>query len=661
MTERWIQDRHYLMVPFDDKDRAKRLGARWDFEKKKWYYTGNDGRRFAEWIPPEAAKVSDLSEEQQQMIALAKEGRNVLVDACIGSGKTTTIQTLCNEMTDKQILYLTYNRLLKVDAKSKITENNVTVTNYHGFASMILRNAGISSGVAELIQTLLANSEKIVIPRYDLLVIDEYQDIDREISEMLECIKDQNPGIQIVAVGDMKQKIYDKTTLDAAEFISDFLEDFERVSFTQCFRLSAPLAARLGRIWEKPINGVNKNCTVRTMALDDTVSFLASQNPADILCLGKRDGLMASVLNELERKYPSRFNKRTVYASINDRDSGGATEPTKSTAIFTTFDGSKGLERKICVVFDYTLDYWSSRSLAPDTKYEILRNIFCVAMSRGKQQIIIVANDPNQVLSEDILSVPFKTRKEYLRAFQVSEMFDFKYDEDIEDCYSLIRKRKIRRSDNTVIDIDSTDCMIDLSPCIGIYQEASFFKKYDIMQQIEYVKDFHDDKALLQLKPGATMEDKVLFLTAYETKQDRYYCQVKPPFITDEQSEAIHKRLATEFTGNENVQQDFTMNLSDASDVPYCICGRPDVIKNNTVFELKFVNELEHKHFLQCAVYMVAFGLKKGILWNVKTNERYSISIPDEEMFIQAVMKTVTKGSAKRAYIETCDCAKRAS
>ena len=252
-------------------------------------------------------------------------------------------------------------------------------------------------------------------------------------------------------------------------------------------------------------------------------------------------------------------------------------------------------------------------------------------------------------------------KKEYLRAFQVSEMFDFKYDEDIEDCYSLIRKRKIRRSDNTVIDIDSTDCMIDLSPCIGIYQEASFFKKYDIMQQIEYVKDFHDDKALLQLKPGATMEDKVLFLTAYETKQDRYYCQVKPPFITDEQSEAIHKRLATEFTGNENVQQDFTMNLSDASDVPYCICGRPDVIKNNTVFELKFVSELEHKHFLQCAVYMVAFGLKRGILWNVKTNERYSISIPDEEMFIQAVMKTVTKGSAKRAYIETCDCAKKAS
>lgn len=34
MAERWIQDRHYLMVPFDDKDRAKKLGARWDFKRR---------------------------------------------------------------------------------------------------------------------------------------------------------------------------------------------------------------------------------------------------------------------------------------------------------------------------------------------------------------------------------------------------------------------------------------------------------------------------------------------------------------------------------------------------------------------------------------------------------------------------------------------------
>lgn len=111
-------------------------------------------------------------------------------------------------------LYLTYNKLLKVDAKSKITTKNVTVTNYHGFASKCLQKANIPSSVSELILTFLKNSDKIKLPIYDVLIIDEYQDIDSEISDMLECIKSSNPEMQIVAVGDMKQKIYDKTTRD---------------------------------------------------------------------------------------------------------------------------------------------------------------------------------------------------------------------------------------------------------------------------------------------------------------------------------------------------------------------------------------------------------------------------------------------------------------
>lgn len=653
MDEIWInEERHYLMVPYDDKDRAKMLGARWDINKKKWYYTGEIDHRFDKWVPQPAAKLSDLSEEQQEMIRLAKEGKNVLVDACIGSGKTTTIQTLCNEMTDKSILYLTYNRLLKVDARNKITEDNVTVTNYHGFASMILRNAGISSGVAELIQTLLKNSDRICIPHYDLLVIDEYQDIDRVISEMLECIKEQNPDIQIVAVGDMKQKIYDKTTLNAAEFIDEFLDEYEKVSFTKCFRLDRDLAARLGNIWEKEINGVNTNCSVTNMSIGNVINFLANQNPADILCLGSRSGKMTYVLNELERLRPDKFNKTSVYASISDNSSGGVTEPTNSTAIFTTFDGSKGLERKICVVFDYTEEYWGSRKRKPDTKYEILRNIFCVAMSRGKEQIIVVSSPTIKTLSDETISKPFAMNKNYIRPFNVNDMFDFKYDEDIEDCYALIRTRKSRVSDKTVINVELADGMIDLSPCIGIYQEVSFFKKYDINQQIKYSLNIYNDRPAMKLKPNATVEEKVLFLTAHETNQERYYCQVKPPFVTEDQMNAIHERLKTKFTGDETVQDNFSMLVVDNDNDRYFINGRPDVIKNKTIYELQFVNELEHKHFLQCACYMVAFGLKKGILWNTKTNEQYTITIPDEGMFIEAVMKTVTKGKAKRSYIQ---------
>ena len=76
-----------------------------------------------------------LSEEQSKFVEIAQKGKNILVDACIGSGKTTAIQALCKELPrDKKILYLTYNKLLKIDAKSKIHEKNVLVTNYHGCA-----------------------------------------------------------------------------------------------------------------------------------------------------------------------------------------------------------------------------------------------------------------------------------------------------------------------------------------------------------------------------------------------------------------------------------------------------------------------------------------------------------------------------------------------
>ena len=85
------------------------------------------------------------------------------------------------------------------------------MTNYHGFAWQELHRAGIRAGISELIQSY--NKNDMAVGPYDVLILDEYQDIDQEISEMLMHIKEKRPEIQIVAVGDMCQKIYDKTNL----------------------------------------------------------------------------------------------------------------------------------------------------------------------------------------------------------------------------------------------------------------------------------------------------------------------------------------------------------------------------------------------------------------------------------------------------------------
>lgn len=594
-------------------------------------------------------KKISLSEEQSEFIELALDGGNILVDACIGSGKTTAIQHLCDLIPqDKKILYLTYNKLLKLDAKSKIKNKNALVTNYHGLASYYLRQNGLSAGVSDMIQLVINKVTKI--PKYDVLIIDEYQDIEQELADFLKMIKSANPHMQIIAVGDMEQKIYDKTTLKVPYFINEFLGEYERLEFTKCFRLSNELASMLGRVWGKKIEGVNGSCSVEEMKMDEVVEYLKELEPRDILCLGARNGDMSEVLNILEERYPETFNKNTVYASIADTDRGSV-DPKPTSAIFTTYDSSKGLERKICVIFDFTESYWSVRANKPQTSYEILRNIFCVAASRGKDKIIFVRSDEAK-LSEKTLATPVVQNLKF-DDMDISKMFDFKYKEDVEQCFGYLEIKRMAQKDNSVIMINSKDGMIDLSPCIGVYQEASYFGNYSIDVAIQ-LKLIMQDKMYLYTDAVKqySLDEKILFLTALETKHNRYKNQVEIPFVSDEQREQIRERLSSTFAEDEDAQVECQIDFSDSKNgaCMFSAVGYADVVKDSVVYELKFVAEVTHEHFLQCACYMVAMKLKKGIIWNTRDNTMYSIKIKNTKAFMDSVTRAITKGAIEKYY-----------
>lgn len=589
----------------------------------------------------------DLSTEQQEMIRYALDGKNILVDACIGSGKTTTIQCLCDQLSpSKKVLYLTYNRLLKIDAKDKITNKNVMVQNYHGFAYHLLSKKNIFVNQGELIQTVL--DVKPNVPKYDVLIIDEYQDIYQELADLLLYIKSKNPGMQIIAVGDMEQKIYDYSILNVSSFIKAFLGEYEQVSFTRCFRINKDFGSMLGRVWQKPINGVNKQCRVREMSEAQVIKFLSTKKLKDILCLGSRTGSMSRVLNELEEKYPEKFNKSTVFASIRDDGNGACVTPDSNTAIFTTYDGSKGLERDICVVFDYDVPYWNIRLKYANSQYEIIRNIFCVAASRGKKEIVFVKGEHDMLCEEDLSTDP-KYKPQYAKPFYASDMFAYKYREDVEECFSLLDIKPLKVEDDSEICIKSNDELIDLSPCIGNYQEAIFFKNYDIEDQIAYMKMVHKDFAIPEnLGYDSSIQECLLYLTALDTKYRRYYKQVSPDFINEAQSEMIKDRLGSVFTGREDVQKDCTIVYKDEQGKEILeVDGRIDVFKDGYIYELKFVDELSHEHFLQLATYLVAMGIEKGILWNTRKNQMYEVSVPDELAFLKCVIKTITKGAVR--------------
>lgn len=589
-------------------------------------------------------EVLVLSDEQYNFVNLALSGENILVDACIGSGKTTAIQSLYNRLKNKgkNVLYLTYNKLLKIDAVNKIKEKSkLLVNNYHGFAWRCLDNIGINCAPSDLIQVFLKYKNRVRIPLLDTLIIDEYQDIDEEISNMLWEIKRVNPDMQVIVVGDIDQKIYDKTRLDVVAFVNKFLGEYTRLTFTRCFRLNSDLASSLGRVWGKDIIGMNDTCVVEDRSIDEVVEILKNEQCKDILCLGLRGGNIAHVLNRLEDECPEKFNKRTVYASIRDDDKSDV-KLNKRIAVFTTYDGSKGMERDICVVFDWTDGYWDLRLNKDGARYEIIRNVFCVAASRGKKRIIFVKDDYENKLSFDTI---MNNRENRLikTDYTVSDMFDFKYKEDIMKLYGMLKVEKITQEDTSVIDVKANDELIDLSPCIGMLQEISYFDKYDIDAEVEWYKSLYKGHVKSYgVRKEDLIEKKILYMVALEQNQDRYMRQVKTPFISQEKLNSIHNRLSSVLSRGENVQVKCNYYGIDDGD-SIIVKGRADVVKDKVVYELKFVSELRTEHYLQCACYMIMLGLESGILWNVKNNDMYRLSIDNRDEFMRKVFKTIRK------------------
>lgn len=590
-----------------------------------------------------------LTKEQNEFIETALLGTNILVDACVGSGKTTSIQKLCNRFpANYNILYLTYNHLLKIDAQKKIKNNNVLVQNYHGYVSTVLYKMGIKSSVSEIITKF--NHVKPIIEHFDVLIIDEYQDINEELATLLEWIKESNKSIQIIAVGDMQQKIYDDTVLNVNGFIKELLGDYTILKFTTCFRLPKKYANYLGKIWNKEIHGINNNCDIDIMNTKEVIRYLSKKNPSDILCLGNNNSeSMNEVLNKLESIKPNKFNKNSVYASIKENDSN-TRFTLKDSAIFTTYDSSKGLERPICVIFDYTINNWLNRLSRPSQKQDILKNIFMVALSRGKSHIIFVKNEKFSFIKS--MDYNIKTENTDKTSFIISDAFDYKYKESVRKCFLSLTINKISVSDNTDIKIKNTDGLIDLSPCIGIYQEACFFNHYDIEKEINYILLFKSEKQYKHEKEyydqyikNTSLNKKILYLTYLQTKKKRYIDQVLIPFINQNEESLIVNRLSNIFSKDETVQKNCSFEVSFQENKKINLNGICDVIKDNVVYELKFVDELTPEHFLQCAMYMIGLNLEQGILWNVKKNEMFSIKIPDKEKLKQLTYLTLTKSS----------------
>ena len=152
------------------------------------------------------------SEEQQIIINHIKNGKNVVVDACAGSGKSTTILSCAAAIPEKRFLQITYNASLCKENRERVREmglKNVTVQTYHSLAvAKYLPTAHTDTVLREILQKKIKPSSQILLQ--DILVLDESQDMTYLYFQFIvKFTEDMGTPFQLLVLGDYMQGLYE--------------------------------------------------------------------------------------------------------------------------------------------------------------------------------------------------------------------------------------------------------------------------------------------------------------------------------------------------------------------------------------------------------------------------------------------------------------------
>lgn len=616
-----------------------------------------------------------FTDEQKEFLTHARDGKDVLVDACIGSGKTTAIQAACEVLRYNKILYLTYNRRLLEEARRRIDGKNASVHTFHSFAGTMLNQADLPAGSErEVIPQFVRHMKRVY--RYDTVIVDEYQDLSEDLKDMLWHIcrmSYDNYGFcpQLLIVGDKDQKISDHTTIDAVAEVHrlmDFLDVVHgdkhiEMQFTNCFRLGPEYAQEIGQAWGKSIIGLNSKCTIHDMGVREVALFLSKFEPEDILVLGNNMswGARVEIQNTLEREWPEKFNKHTVYSAISEYDSDRRGLDASKCAIFTTFDSAKGLERKVCVVCNFDGGYLKAR-MEHQTSRQVLKNLFLVAASRGKEYNIFCYRKSKQdrLTFDEIKgisgAVPIDMRPAYM-----NDLYDYKIKEDVDACIDCL-EIEIAKEPEGDISVPTKSGQIDISMCQGLYAQAVYFKGFDIESMITIAWNERIAKGNFPRLPAYDKSwplwRKILYLVALNTGQERYATQIVGKFIEADDERKLIARLSSMFDEYASVERTCTvmyksceasarLKRPDGSDKyvmgDKLLRGRADLIVDDIPWELKFAADLKSEHALQAALYAVALDREYAMLYNMRNGEAWKISIPDRAEFLNRTLACVSK------------------
>jgi len=358
------------------------------------------------------------SEEQQHVIDSIKNGYNVQVDAVAGSGKTTTVLCLADQLSDKIIIQLTYNAELKEEVAAKKDKysqemclDGLSIYTYHGLATKFYtEQAKRDIGISQIVTTNMSTRKKL--PPVNILVIDEIQDMNALYYQFVcKFIRDLNRDIQLLVLGDSYQGLYEFKGADtrfltyaSSLWTAHSSFPFKQLQLSTSYRVTNPIAdfvneAMLGypRIQAQKyghnvlfIRHTNSFDTARIIAHRILDQLRNGLKPDDIFILAASVKSPNSPLKIVENILVSQGYP--CYTPMNETASIKSSV-IKNKIIFASFHQSKGRERKLVIVYGFDNSYFqyynrdANPAICPSTLY--------VAATRATETLILIeSGDP---------------------------------------------------------------------------------------------------------------------------------------------------------------------------------------------------------------------------------------------------------------------------
>jgi hypothetical protein len=381
--------------------------------------------------------VVKKSAEQLSVGASVRAGRNVMVDAVAGSGKTTTALYLAEIMLPKRTLILLYNKRLSTETRKKVPEHmraavlactiHSLAFNTYGYAcnpprrdaEFVASDADTDAGARSKSTMPVLNNELLVhilehntppkplsaTVKYGLLIVDEAQDVTPLYHAFLRKIMAELllPDAQVAVLGDRKQAIYSYAGADVRYLVNadtHFKNDreWDCHMLGTSFRVPVAIAAFVNNTMLKEPRIAAHTCRglrVKYVAVNlfrpryvvETIkAWVATYGANDIFVLTastRKRGPVVKVLNALTN---SNVPVYVMDSYLEPRDQDLVM---KDKVVFSTFHKSKGLERKCVLILGFDSSYleYYNRNCNP----RVCPNELYVAVTRASVELVLVA------------------------------------------------------------------------------------------------------------------------------------------------------------------------------------------------------------------------------------------------------------------------------